>query len=143
MAVYALTMPSCPINKSPQSGNIIDKLGLRAFTLFKQHDRTNIQSPPSGSPKPNRPNRSTHAIMDMSITPFMPNFFRQTGISSMQSVSLICDREIRAGGDSPFHAAVQRQRQQTVGRTDTGGGRHDIRTATPCGPYFWLGPPLR
>lgn len=36
MAVYALTMPSCPINKSPQSGNIIDKLGLRAFTLFKQ-----------------------------------------------------------------------------------------------------------
>lgn len=36
MAVYALTMPACPVNKAPVQGNWIDKFGLRAFTLFKQ-----------------------------------------------------------------------------------------------------------
>lgn len=36
MAFYALTMPKCPVSTTPQSGNWIDKMGLRAFLLFKQ-----------------------------------------------------------------------------------------------------------
>lgn len=35
LAVYALTMPSCPINKGASS-SIMDALGLKAFALFKQ-----------------------------------------------------------------------------------------------------------
>ncbi len=34
MALYALTMPKCPVNKSA-NGGIVDALGLRAFALFK------------------------------------------------------------------------------------------------------------
>ncbi len=34
MALYALTMPKCPVNKSA-SGGLADALGLRAFALFK------------------------------------------------------------------------------------------------------------
>ncbi len=36
MAIYALSMPKCPVNSAPSSGNWIDRMGLRAFTLFKQ-----------------------------------------------------------------------------------------------------------
>ncbi len=36
MMLYALTMPTCPVNKAPASGTLVDRLGLRAFTLFKQ-----------------------------------------------------------------------------------------------------------
>ena len=36
MVFYALTMPKCPVSKLPQTGNWIDKFGLRAFALFKQ-----------------------------------------------------------------------------------------------------------
>ncbi|MGN0236602.1 MAG: MFS transporter [Lepagella sp.] len=36
MAFYALTMPKCPVSTTPRSGNWIDKMGLRAFLLFKQ-----------------------------------------------------------------------------------------------------------
>lgn len=36
MVFYALTMPKCPVCTVPVSGNWVDKLGLRAFTLFKQ-----------------------------------------------------------------------------------------------------------
>lgn len=36
MVFYALTMPKCPVSTAPQTGNWVDKLGLRAFTLFKQ-----------------------------------------------------------------------------------------------------------
>ena len=36
MAFYALTMPKCPVSTTPQSGNWIDKMGLRSFLLFKQ-----------------------------------------------------------------------------------------------------------
>ena len=35
LAIYALTLPDCPVNKHPQSGSLVDTLGLRAFTLFK------------------------------------------------------------------------------------------------------------
>lgn len=35
LAVYALTMPSCPVNKGASS-SIMDALGLKAFALFKQ-----------------------------------------------------------------------------------------------------------
>lgn len=35
LMLYALTMPSCPVNKSA-STSIVDALGLKAFTLFKQ-----------------------------------------------------------------------------------------------------------
>lgn len=36
MVCYALTMPKCPVSTAPVSGNWIDRLGLRAFTLFKE-----------------------------------------------------------------------------------------------------------
>lgn len=36
MMVYALTMPQCPVDKGPKSGSMVDRLGLRAFSLFKQ-----------------------------------------------------------------------------------------------------------
>lgn len=36
MVVYALTMPSCQINKDKTKGGLIDALGLKAFSLFKQ-----------------------------------------------------------------------------------------------------------
>ncbi len=36
MVFYALTMPKCPTSDVPQSGNWVDKMGLRAFTLFKK-----------------------------------------------------------------------------------------------------------
>lgn len=36
MMFYALTMPKCPVNDKPSAGNWVDRLGLRAFTLFKQ-----------------------------------------------------------------------------------------------------------
>lgn len=35
MMLYSLSMPACPISTAPVSGNWVDKLGLRAFTLFK------------------------------------------------------------------------------------------------------------
>lgn len=35
MCVYALTMPSCPCCNCNSTGSLIDKLGLRAFALFK------------------------------------------------------------------------------------------------------------
>lgn len=35
LAIYALTMPSCPVNKGASS-SIMDALGLKAFALFKQ-----------------------------------------------------------------------------------------------------------
>lgn len=35
MVFYALTMPACPVSKG-NGGSLVDKLGLRAFTLFKQ-----------------------------------------------------------------------------------------------------------
>lgn len=36
MTVYALSMPKCPVTGASANGSWIDKLGLRAFTLFKQ-----------------------------------------------------------------------------------------------------------
>lgn len=36
MMVFSLTMPECPISKGDKSGSLIDRLGLRAFSLFKQ-----------------------------------------------------------------------------------------------------------
>ena len=36
MVFYALTMPKCPTNKAPLTGNWVDRMGLRAFTLFKK-----------------------------------------------------------------------------------------------------------
>lgn len=35
LAVYALTMPSCPINRNAEKKSLVDAMGLRAFTLFK------------------------------------------------------------------------------------------------------------
>lgn len=35
MVVYALTMPQCPVNKAKSTGGIIDALGIKAFSLFK------------------------------------------------------------------------------------------------------------
>ena len=45
--------------------------------------------------KPKSPKRNTHASMAISITCLMPKRFRKKGISRMQSVSDICDSEIR------------------------------------------------
>ena len=36
LALYALFMPKCPINKNAESSSLVDVFGLRAFTLFKQ-----------------------------------------------------------------------------------------------------------
>ncbi len=35
LAAYALTLPDCPVNRRPESKSLIDTLGLRAFSLFK------------------------------------------------------------------------------------------------------------
>jgi nucleoside transporter len=35
LAAYALTMPACPTNKEGGKKSLVDALGLRAFTLFK------------------------------------------------------------------------------------------------------------
>lgn len=36
MALYALTMPKCPTSATPRSGTWVEKMGLQAFSLFKQ-----------------------------------------------------------------------------------------------------------
>jgi nucleoside transporter len=36
LGVYSFTLPSSPINKNPGKKSLIDKLGLRAFALFKE-----------------------------------------------------------------------------------------------------------
>lgn len=36
MVVYALTMPACPVNKDKSQGGIVEALGLKAFSLFKE-----------------------------------------------------------------------------------------------------------
>ena len=38
LGFYAMTLPECPINKNKEKKSLIDALGLRAFSLFK--DRT-------------------------------------------------------------------------------------------------------
>lgn len=35
-ALYALTLPSCPVTKGGRSKSLVEALGLRAFALFKQ-----------------------------------------------------------------------------------------------------------
>ncbi len=35
LGVYAFTLPKCPINKSAEKKSLVDAMGLRAFTLFK------------------------------------------------------------------------------------------------------------
>ena len=56
----------------------------------------NIQTPPPGLPAPKKPNLNTQANIAMSITFLMPNLFMQIGMRSMQSVSEICEMEMRA-----------------------------------------------
>lgn len=36
LGVYSFTLPGCPINRNPGKQSLVDTLGLRAFTLFKQ-----------------------------------------------------------------------------------------------------------
>lgn len=36
LSIYALSLPNCPISKTPKSNSFIDTFGLRAFALFKQ-----------------------------------------------------------------------------------------------------------
>ena len=36
LGFYAFTLPECPTNKNVQKGSIVDALGLRAFSLFKE-----------------------------------------------------------------------------------------------------------
>lgn len=36
MALYALTMPHCPTSKGRSGAGVVESLGLKAFTLFKQ-----------------------------------------------------------------------------------------------------------
>lgn len=35
LCLYALTMPSCPVKPATESKSIVDSLGLKAFTLFR------------------------------------------------------------------------------------------------------------
>ena len=36
LALYALTLPECPVSKSAEKKSVVEALGLRAFALFKQ-----------------------------------------------------------------------------------------------------------
>lgn len=36
LAVYTMTLPHCPVNRSREKKSLVEALGLRAFTLFKQ-----------------------------------------------------------------------------------------------------------
>lgn len=36
MVVYAMTMPPCPVNKDKAKGGLVEALGLKAFSLFKE-----------------------------------------------------------------------------------------------------------
>ena len=36
LALYTLTLPECPVNRSSEKKSLVDAMGLRAFTLFKQ-----------------------------------------------------------------------------------------------------------
>ena len=36
LGLYSFTLPACPINTNPGNSSLIDKLGLKAFSLFKQ-----------------------------------------------------------------------------------------------------------
>ena len=36
LALYALTLPGCPVSKSAEKKSVVEALGLRAFALFKQ-----------------------------------------------------------------------------------------------------------
>ena len=36
LAIYALTLPACPTSKRGENRSLVEALGLRAFTLFKQ-----------------------------------------------------------------------------------------------------------
>ena len=58
-------------------------------------ERINIHNPPPGSPKPNKPNRNTHANILINITCLMPKCFRKNGIARINSVSDICDMDSR------------------------------------------------
>ena len=35
-SIYALTLPACPVNRGKKTGSLVEVLGLRAFSLFKQ-----------------------------------------------------------------------------------------------------------
>lgn len=36
LGVYAFTLPKCPVNKSSEKKSLVDAMGLRAFTLFRE-----------------------------------------------------------------------------------------------------------
>ena len=36
LALYTLTLPECPVNRAAQKKSLVDAMGLRAFTLFRQ-----------------------------------------------------------------------------------------------------------
>ena len=36
LALYTLTLPECPVNKTTHRKSLVDAMGLRAFTLFRQ-----------------------------------------------------------------------------------------------------------
>ena len=36
LAIYALTLPECPVSRGGEQKSLVDAMGLRAFTLFKQ-----------------------------------------------------------------------------------------------------------
>ena len=59
-------------------------------------ERINIQTPLPGSPTANSPNLRNHENIAISITFFIPNLFKQKGISKIQSVSETCERDIKA-----------------------------------------------
>ena len=43
-AFYALTLPACPTSKGGQSKSLVEALGLRAFTLFRQKKMAFLQA---------------------------------------------------------------------------------------------------
>ena len=65
-------------------------------TPYTMQLSTNSHTPLPGLPRPKKPKRNTHANMAISITFLMPNLPRNSGMSSMQSVSESWLSEIRA-----------------------------------------------
>lgn len=37
LGIYSFTLPSSPVNRNPEKKSLVDRLGLRAFALFKQY----------------------------------------------------------------------------------------------------------
>ena len=71
---------------------MLKKSNAMPYTIM---DRINIHSPEPGSPKPNNPNRNTHANILISMTCLIPKCLRKKGMARINNVSDICEMDSR------------------------------------------------